>query len=82
MIIHAIKIFLQTLITGHESCSFSFIRNAVLYDYPIVESIRSLLPLVDEYVIAVGKSEDNTRGLIESIQSNKIKFLIPFGTSL
>lgn len=54
---------------------FSFIRNAIIYDYPVVESIQSLLPLVDEYVIAVGKSDDNTRTLIESIKSDKIKIL-------
>lgn len=54
---------------------FSFIRNAVIYDYPIVESIRSLLPLVDEYVIAIGRSDDNTRGLVESIGSEKIRIL-------
>jgi len=30
---------------------FTFIRNAVRYDYPVVESITSLLPLVDEMVV-------------------------------
>lgn len=52
---------------------FTFIRNAVKYDYPIVESIRSILPIVDEFVVLVGKSEDNTLALIESIDSPKIK---------
>lgn len=54
---------------------FSFIRNAVKYDYPIVEAIRSVLPLCDEFVLAVGNSEDNTLGLIESIGSSKIRIL-------
>ena len=54
---------------------FSFIKNAIKYDYPIVESILSILPLVDEYVIAVGNSEDATRKLITSIQSDKIKII-------
>ena len=54
---------------------FSFIKNAIKYDYPIVESILSILPLVDEYVIAVGNSEDATRELITSIQSDKIKII-------
>jgi hypothetical protein len=31
---------------------FSFCRNDVRLYYPIAESIRSALPLVDEYVIA------------------------------
>jgi glycosyltransferase involved in cell wall biosynthesis len=54
---------------------FSFVRNAINYDYPIVESITSLLPLVDEYVIAVGKSDDATLDLIKYIGSPKIKII-------
>lgn len=54
---------------------FTFVRNAVKYDYPILESIRSLLPLVDEYIVCVGNSEDNTLALIESVSSPKIKIV-------
>lgn len=54
---------------------FTFIRNAILYDYPIVESIKSILPLCDEVVIAVGKSDDKTHELILSIDSPKIKII-------
>jgi glycosyltransferase involved in cell wall biosynthesis len=54
---------------------FTFIRNAVRYDYPVVESITSLLPLVDELVVCVGDSADNTLELIESIGSPKIKII-------
>jgi hypothetical protein len=54
---------------------FSFIRNALKYDYPVVESIKSLLPLVDEFIIAVGNSQDDTRALIASIKSDKIKII-------
>jgi hypothetical protein len=46
---------------------FSFIRNAVTYQYPIVEAIRSILPLCDEVVVAVGRSADNTRALVAAI---------------
>jgi hypothetical protein len=52
---------------------FTIVRNAVLYDYPIVEAIRSILPVVDEMVVLVGNSEDNTEELIRSIQSDKLK---------
>ncbi|PKP45195.1 MAG: glycosyl transferase [Bacteroidetes bacterium HGW-Bacteroidetes-11] len=52
---------------------FTFIRNAIKYDYPVVEAITSVLPLCDEFVVAVGNSDDNTRGLIESIGSPKIR---------
>ncbi|HEX4957274.1 MAG TPA: glycosyltransferase family 2 protein [Lacibacter sp.] len=54
---------------------FTFVRNAVKYDYPIVESIQSLLPLVDEYVVCIGNSDDATHSLIESINSPKIKII-------
>lgn len=54
---------------------FSFIRNAVKFDYPILEAISSILPLCDEFVIAVGSSEDNTADLIKSIDSPKIRII-------
>lgn len=48
---------------------FTFIRNAITYDYPIVEAIRSILPLCDEVVVAVGNSDDETHALIQGIHS-------------
>lgn len=54
---------------------FTFIRNAIKYDYPIVEAINSILPVCDEMVVAVGNSDDGTRALIESIASDKIKII-------
>lgn len=54
---------------------FTFIRNAIKYDYPIVEAISSILPICDELVVAVGNSEDETRKLIENINSPKIKII-------
>lgn len=54
---------------------FTIVRNAVKYDYPIIESINSILPIVDEYVVAVGNSDDETLGLIKSIGSPKIKII-------
>ena len=53
----------------------TFIRNALRYDYPIVESIRSVLPLVDTMIVAVGRSEDATRELIAGLNSAKIEIL-------
>jgi glycosyltransferase involved in cell wall biosynthesis len=54
---------------------FTFVRNAVKFDYPVVESITSILPVCDEVVVAVGNSEDETLALIESIDSPKIKII-------
>jgi len=54
---------------------FSFVRNGINLYYPIVESIKSALPLVDEFVVAVGKSDDGTREAIEAIGDAKIKII-------
>jgi glycosyltransferase involved in cell wall biosynthesis len=54
---------------------FTFIKNAEMLGYPFVESIRSILPIVDEFVIAVGESDDNTLEIIKSIKDDKIRII-------
>lgn len=54
---------------------FTVIRNAVLMGYPVVEAIRSILPIVDEYIVAVGAGEDDTRELIASIGDPKLRIV-------
>ncbi len=54
---------------------FTFIRNAIQYDYPIVEAITSILPICDEFVVALGSSEDDTENLLLSIGSPKIRII-------
>ena len=54
---------------------FTIIRNAIVNDYPAVEAISSILPVVDEMIVSVGKSDDDTEGLIRSINSEKIKIV-------
>jgi hypothetical protein len=54
---------------------FTFIRNAVKNDYPIVEAITSILPLCDEFIVALGDSVDETELLIRGINSSKIKII-------
>ena len=54
---------------------FTIIRNAIKYDYPVVEAINSILILCDEFYVGVGKSDDDTRNLISSINSEKIKII-------
>lgn len=46
---------------------FSFIKNAEKFHYPVTEALRSILPLCDEIVVAVGASEDNTRAIVQAI---------------
>ena len=54
---------------------FTFVRNAIRYDYPVVEAIQSILPLCTELVVAVGNSDDDTLQLIRSIPSDKIRII-------
>ncbi|MCA0430267.1 MAG: glycosyltransferase family 2 protein [Bacteroidetes bacterium] len=54
---------------------FTIIRNAVKYDYPVVEAINSILPICDAFYVGVGNSEDETKKLIENINSDKIKII-------
>lgn len=55
--------------------AFTFCRNLVKLDYPFLESIRSVLPIVDEFIVVVGDSEDDTLNQIESIQDPKIQIV-------
>ncbi len=54
---------------------FTIVRNAVRLDYPIVPAIRSVLNLCDEFVVNVGRSDDDTRELITSIDDPRIRIL-------
>jgi len=56
------------------SC-FTFIRNGEILGYPFVESILSALPVCDEFVVAVGNGDDNTRKKISSIGNKKIRIV-------
>jgi hypothetical protein len=56
---------------------FTMVKNAAKLYYPIKESIESILPIVDEYVIALGDCDpdDTTLSEINSIRSDKIKII-------
>ena len=56
---------------------FSMVKNADSLYYPIKEAIESILPLVDEFVLALGdcKEGDKTLEIINSIQSDKLKVI-------
>jgi glycosyltransferase involved in cell wall biosynthesis len=58
---------------GISISGFTFLKDVVKPGYPFMESIQSLLPLVDEMVVVVGKSSDETLNLVRSIQSDKIR---------
>lgn len=46
--------------------------------YPVLQSIQSILPLVDEFVVGVGQSDDNTKELIEGLNDPKIRIFDSF----
>ena len=54
---------------------FTIIRNAIKFDYPVVEAITSILPICDEFLVGVGNSDDDTLQLIKNINSPKIKII-------
>jgi glycosyltransferase involved in cell wall biosynthesis len=54
---------------------FTFIRNGVELGFPFEASIRSLLPLVDEFVVVVGQSSDDTLARVKAIDSPKIRII-------
>lgn len=55
--------------------AFSYVRNGLQMGYPFLESILSVLPIVDEFVVVVGDSVDGTVEAIKKISSNKIQIV-------
>lgn len=55
--------------------AFTFIKNGIILGYPFIESIHSVLPIVDEFIINVGRSEDKTLDTIRAIKSDKIRII-------
>ncbi len=54
---------------------FTFLRNAQKLGYPFAQSIRSILPIVDEFTITLGPSEDRTGEMIQEIGDAKIRII-------
>ena len=55
--------------------AFTFIRNGSIFGFPFVESIRSILPVVDEFVVNVGEGQDDTLDRIRAIGDPKIRIV-------
>ena len=56
---------------------FTFVKNATKLYFPAKQSILSILPIVDEFVVVIGKGDidDKTEKVIKSIHSDKIKII-------
>jgi len=55
--------------------AFTFIKNGQILGYPFIESIKSILPIVDEFIVNVGDSDDDTLELVKSIKDKKIRII-------
>jgi hypothetical protein len=55
--------------------AFTFIKNGQILGYPFLQSIKSILPIVDEFIVNVGDSEDDTLEMINSIKDEKIRII-------
>ena len=53
----------------------TFIRNGQILGYPFVESIQSVLPIVDEFVIVVGQGDDDTLSVLQNLNEPKIRLI-------
>jgi hypothetical protein len=54
---------------------FSFVQKAIGFNYSIIEAINSILPICDDFIVAVGQSDNATMELIKTIDSPKIKII-------
>ncbi len=54
---------------------FTIVRNATRLDFPLEPSLRSLLPIVDELVVNVGASDDDTRERVAAIGDPKLRII-------
>jgi hypothetical protein len=54
---------------------FTFLRNGQKLGYPFVASIRSILPLVEEFIVALGPCDDDTEKMLRAIGDPKIRII-------
>ncbi len=55
--------------------AFTYVRNGLQLDYPFIESIQSILPIIDEYIVVLGDSTDGSREAIVALNNSKIKII-------
>jgi hypothetical protein len=54
---------------------FTFVKNATRLDFPLEASLASLLPGVDELVVNVGRSDDDTLNRVHSLGDSRIRVI-------
>lgn len=58
-----------------KTSGFTFLKNGQILGYPFIQSIQSILPIVDEFVIALGPCEDETQKMLEAMNEPKLKII-------
>jgi hypothetical protein len=54
---------------------FTLVRNATQLDFPLEAALQSLLPGVDELVVNVGRSSDDTRERVAALEDPRIRII-------
>lgn len=54
---------------------FTIIKNAIVFDFPIIEAVRSILDICDEFIIVAGDSIDSTDELLSTLDSPKVRII-------
>ncbi len=56
---------------------FTFVKDAVKYHYPIVETIRSILPVCDEIIVNIGlpDTDGTSKYIKKNIKNKKLKMI-------
>lgn len=54
---------------------FTYVRNGLNFDYPFLQSIKSVLPIVDEMIVVIGDSFDGTREAVMALNDSKIRIV-------
>ena len=55
--------------------AFTYVRNGLHFDYPFIEAIKSVLPLVDEFIVVIGDSTDGTRDAVNALHDERIRIV-------
>lgn len=54
---------------------FTFLKNGQMLGYPFIQSIESILPIVDEFIIALGPCDDETEAMLLAMNEPKLKII-------
>lgn len=54
---------------------FTFLRNGTILGYPYIESLKSLLAVCDEVIVALGNSDDDTLAQVQALNDPKLRII-------